>query len=179
MSDANEQKSSHHKNRKHGEIIVATGLVAATLGLGATIAIASSDGHGWGKHGGFGGHRGQMVQQVFTQFDANGDGTITEQEVSDKLTATLSDNDGNGNGSLDLAEFEAIWLEQTRFKMVDVFQRLDEDGSGEITEAELAEKQVALMDRVDRNDDGQITKREMKRGHHRYHDHDDDDDDES
>ena len=46
MSDANEQKSSHHKHRKHGKIIVATGLVAATLGLGATIAIASSDGVG-------------------------------------------------------------------------------------------------------------------------------------
>lgn len=176
MSDVNEGQTSHHKNRKHGKIIVATGLVALTLGLGATIAIASSDGHGWGKHGGYG-HRGQVVQQMFNQFDADGDGTITEQEVKDKLSATLTGNDVNANGSLNLSEFEAIWLEQTRFKMVDVFQRLDEDGNGEITEAEISVKRTALMDHVDRNGDGQITKKEIKRGHRWYHDHDHDDDD--
>lgn len=176
MSDATEEKSKHYKNRKHGKIIVATSLVAITLGLGATFAIASDDDHRWGKHGGFGGHRGQVMQQMFDQMDSNGDGAITEAEAKDKIESTLANNDGNANGSLNLAEFEAVWMEHTRFKMVDVFQRLDENGDGEITAAELTEKRMAMMDRVDRNGDGQITKKEIRRGHRWHHDKDDDDD---
>lgn len=180
MSDVSENNTGsqgRHKHRKHGKLIVVAGLVAATLGLGATFAIAHADGDRYGKMGGSGGHRGQAVQQMFKQFDSNRDGTITAEEMDAKIASTLTDNDGDKDGSLNLAEFENVWMTYTRFKMVDMFQRIDEDGDGQITEVELADKKTAMMDRADRNGDGQITKSELRFGHHRHHDKDDDDGD--
>ncbi|MEQ9491855.1 MAG: EF-hand domain-containing protein [Alphaproteobacteria bacterium] len=176
MSDASENNNSsqgHHKHRKHGKLVVVAGLVTAMLGVGATFAIAQADGHRYGKMGGFG-HHGQAAQQMFKQFDTDRDGTITAAEMDARIARTLSDNDGNKDGSLNLAEFEDVWMTYTRFKMVDMFQRLDEDGDGQITEAELTEKKTAMMYRADRDGDGQITKSELRFGHHRHHDDDDD-----
>lgn len=179
MSDATGNSNGpigHQRNRSFGKLVVLGGLVAATLGIGTTFAIAHADGHRFGKMGGFGGHRGQAVQQMFKQFDTNRDGTITTAEIDARIAMTLSDNDGDKDGTLNLAEFEDVWMAYTRFKMVDMFQRIDEDGDGQITEAELTEKKTAMLDRADRDGDGQITKSELRFGHHRHHDDDDRDD---
>ncbi len=178
----NTDGNGHHKHRKHGKMVVLSGLVAATLGIGATFAIAHADGNRMGKMGGYGGHHGQALEQMFKQFDTNRDGTITAAEMDERIATTLSDNDGNSDGSLNLAEFENVWMTHTRFKMVDMFQRIDEDGDGQITEAEMNDKKLAMMDRADRNGDGQISKSELRFGHRGHHDDDDykkrDDDDE-
>jgi len=172
MSDATNEKTGHHKHRKHGKIVVFSGLVAASLGV-AAVAIASDGERYWDHKGGYGGHHAQGMQHMFKKLDANGDGTITEAEAREVVASTLSNNDDNANGSLNLSEFEAVWMEHTRFKMVDAFQRLDEDGDGEVTEAELTAKRMAMMERADRNGDGSITKDELRFKHRKHHDNDD------
>ena len=46
--------------------------------------------------------------------------------------------DADGDGTLSIAEFEALHNAMTRNFMVDRFQALDEDGDGKITAAEMA-----------------------------------------
>jgi len=54
------------------------------------------------------------------------------------MQARLAEFDADGDGSLSLAEFEALHAAMIRETTVDQFQHLDADGDGRITEAEMA-----------------------------------------
>lgn len=81
---------------------------------------------------------GMMGGQFGEAFDADGNGTVTPEELRAGLTAQLKQYDADGDGSLSLAEFEALHNAMTRNFMVDRFQALDEDGDGKITGDEMA-----------------------------------------
>ncbi|MDX5370601.1 MAG: calcium-binding protein, partial [Alphaproteobacteria bacterium] len=53
------------------------------------------------------------------------------------MLARLAEFDADGDGSLSLAEFEALHAAMIRETMVDRFQHLDADGNGRITESEM------------------------------------------
>lgn len=53
------------------------------------------------------------------------------------MLARLADFDADGDGTLSLAEFEALHAAMIRETTVDRFQHLDADGDGRITEAEM------------------------------------------
>lgn len=65
------------------------------------------------------------------------------------MLARLAEFDADGDGTLSLAEFEALHAAMIREKTVDRFQHLDADGDGKITEAEM---------------DGPAKRMEMRRG---------------
>jgi len=94
--------------------------------------------------GGMGGN-GPMGA-LLGNFDANGDGTVTPQEVRDGMTALLKKYDTDGSGTLSLDEFEALYSATIRERMVDRFQALDNDGDGQVTGAEI----TAPADRLER-----------------------------
>ncbi len=123
------------------------------------------DGKGMGRH-------------IFKTFDQDGDGAITVVEVENQLAKAISEHDQDGSNSLTVEEFKALWLSHTKPRMVRSFQRLDEDGDGEITQIELEETFIELHARFDKNDDGEVTKGEIRHGYrHKRKHHDDDDDD--
>ena len=122
---------------------------------------------GRGDHGQRGGHgpRGMMgrggpagmMMQMFEEVDADGDGSVTQAEIDAYRAARVGAADTNGDGSLSLNEFQTLWAEQTRPRMVDAFQNLDDDGDGQITEAELDRRVDRMVARLDRDGDGALT----------------------
>ena len=67
--------------------------------------------------------------------------------------------DANKDGALSLEEYQALWLDRMRERMVDAFQEHDDDGNGQVTPEEFNERFSALVERLDRNGDGQVVER--------------------
>ena len=163
--------------------VTASALVIATAGF----ALAHGDGDGkrdggdraahaaqhGGHHGGKGmrggdrgdrGQRGAMMMERFAeQFDTNGDGDITQEEIDAARAAQLVEFDADGDGSLSLDEYEALWLDAMRDRMVDRFQAHDDDGDGVVTAEEFGEEFTKIVERRDRNGDGVLNADDMQR----------------
>ena len=58
-------------------------------------------------------------ERLFEAFDANQDGTLTQAEVDQARQAKLAEFDADGDGSLSLEEYQALWLDAMRERMVD------------------------------------------------------------
>ncbi|WP_162497338.1 EF-hand domain-containing protein [Roseovarius dicentrarchi] len=114
---------------------------------------------GHGKRGGHG-----MMGQIMRQADANGDGAVTQDEIDTFRAGLVANADASGDGDISLDEFQTIYLELTRERMVDMFQKLDADGDGVVTQAEMDKRFGNIVERMDRNDDGKLS-RDDKRGH--------------
>lgn len=146
--------------------IYALGAVAALVAAGAVAipAIAGGPGgwgpmEGWGPgmmhrmHGGMGGHGtpgrmgGLAKNPVFLAFDTDKDGTVTAVEVEAGIDGLRETHDGDGDGALSRAEFDALFAEFTRsfaerpFKMLDA----DEDGKLDAEELQFPAKMMARM----------------------------------
>ncbi len=98
---------------------------------------------GGGMMGGMGPMGGTMMQM----FDADGDGTVTPEEMRGQLEAKLAEYDSDGDGALSIAEFEALHSAMIREMMVDRFQYLDADGDGSVTSEEMTAP-ADMMDRA-------------------------------
>ena len=145
-------------------------MTAGAVTLGATLVAGAS--LAGGDHHGRGGERGAWL---FETFDADGDGRITQAEIDQARQSQLQKFDANGDGSLSLEEYQALWLDAMRERMVDRFQAHDDDGDGLVTVVEFNERFDDLVTRLDRNDDGAVTKDELQR-RHRDRDRDRDED---
>ncbi len=109
----------------------------ASFGLAAPVAAqqAMMD----GQDGMMGGSiMSGMNSYALRMFDADKDGTLTPEEMTAGMQAEIKTYDTDSNGSLSLAEFEAMHAAHTRTMMVRAFQMHDEDGDGQVTEAEMA-----------------------------------------
>lgn len=163
--------------------LIAAGAVAAMVGLAVSGAsYAGGDRHGYrGGHHGMGhhgmGYRGEHAQEMFQRFDQDGDGKVTRAEMEAVRDGKFGEFDGDGDGEMSLDEFQGLWLQMARSRMVDHFQHLDADGDGKITRAEYDRPFEVVMTRMDRNEDGAVTMRELRKRHHGYKDYDDDKDD--
>jgi Ca2+-binding EF-hand superfamily protein len=148
-------------------LLLATGVVA--LGA-ATFAGASLADRGWGRHhGGWGHHGGAPGERLFEAFDANQDGTLTQAEVDQARQAQLAEFDADGDGSLDLEEYQALWLDAMRERMVDQFQAHDDDGDGVVTAEEFGERFGRIVSRLDADGDGELTMDELRERRMRGH----------
>ena len=107
--------------------------------------------------------RGGMFRAFMERYDTNADGSLTREEVLAARAAQFGTHDGDGNGTLSLDEYQALWLEVMRERMVDRFQDHDDDGNGAVTLDEFNEDITRMLDRADRNDDGVINQDDMRR----------------
>jgi len=123
-------------------VIVAVPVIGHRSGFGM-----HGEGHGYGmmdEHGGWGGMMGGGWSQMMdgadhmAAFDANGDGTLSADEINAATKAELASYDTDGNGTLSLDEFAAMYADHTRQMMVRAFQMHDSDGDAQVTEAELS-----------------------------------------
>ncbi len=172
-------------------VVGAVGIVSAemrTYVSGQSMHQSSWSGHG-GGHGGMhgsmqGGMQGgpmQMMDKMFDKFDVDKDGAVSKAEIAQVRKAELAKHDANKDGKLSLDEFQNLWLELARERMVDHFQRLDNNGDAVVSEDEVASPMDRMMSFMDQNGDGMLTKKELLRlGHHngggsmRHHDDGDD-----
>lgn len=186
--------------RHKTKVLLTSAALAGLIGLAASGAsYAGGDWHGKGGQGSYGGHHGSQHsgmhggmrggmhgaghgRDMFKRFDQNADGKVTQEEFDAVRAEKFAQYDGDGNGTMAIDEFQALWLEHMRPRMVDHFQDLDEDGDGQVTSAEFNEPMSRMFSYLDRNDDGTVAMKELKgrhRGgdrHHKYGRGYDDDD---
>ncbi len=142
------------------KIIIGTAALAAVIGIsavGTTHAGYRSSHHGgsWGRHG-------DRQNMLFERFDANQDGKITKLEIEARRKQTMGKHDADKSGDLSLGEFQGVFNEIMRQRMVRMFQRLDRDGDGKVTENEIARRLDRMMGWLDRDKDGVIKKDEIR-----------------
>ena len=97
---------------------------------------------------------GRGTSRVLQTFDVNGDGTVSQAEVLEARANRLLNFDADGDGQLTLEEYQLLWLDTMRERMVDRFQSHDDDGNAVVTANEFTAAYVNLIARLDRNDDG-------------------------
>lgn len=121
--------------------------------------------HHDGGRGEMRGHRGagRGFNRLIEAFDANDDGEVTQEEILTVRRTRLSEFDANNNGTLDISEYEALWLDAMRERMVDRFQAHDDDGDGSVTIEEFSEDFANIVERRDRNGDGVLNADDLKR----------------
>jgi Ca2+-binding EF-hand superfamily protein len=159
--------------RTRTKVMLAVGAIA--LGTTTMVGASLADGRGGRHHGGgWGGPGGG--ERLFEQFDGNQDGLITQEEIDQVLEDRLAAFDADNDGSLNLEEYQALWLDAMRERMVDRFQEHDDDGDAIVTVEEFVGSYSSMVRHVDRNDDGQITRDDLRR--QRDRDRDDDEEDE-
>lgn len=137
------------------------------LGAAAAVAVAglvstASARNGWGR----GGHhdRSGGATALLETYDTNKDGTITQAEVDTVRKDRFARFDANGDGKMSLDEFQGLWLEAMRRRMVAGFQALDADGDASITLDEYQKPAARLIRRFDVNGDGAVDSAELSRG---------------
>lgn len=111
-----------------------------------------------GHHGGR--HRGA---RLFERFDRNDDGRLTQAEVDQARGDRFTQFDADKDGKLTLQEYQALWLNAVRNRMVDRFQSLDDDGDAAVTSEEFLAPFGKVVSRLDRDDNGELTQDEMRR----------------
>jgi len=167
--------------RKATKIALAAGalILAGAAGLSSMATADSRGSSGWGHHGKshhsgmhrgmghhFGMHHGKGGHRMMERFDTNEDGKLTQQELDEARKKLVAAHDGDKDGKLTLAEFEKLWLEVKRQRMVRSFQRIDRDADASITVDEFLKPFANLVSRMDSNDDG-VLDREDRRHHMR------------
>ncbi len=126
----------------------------ALLGAGLFAISAQADPRGPGPRG--------MALERFQELDADGNGQVTQAEIQSHQARLLNDHDADRDGGLSLEEYESVWLAQSRNRMVRRFQRLDADGNGTVTTAEMERMGERMLTRADRNSDGAISQDELR-----------------
>jgi hypothetical protein len=164
-------------------LTTAIGVAAVAYGEGVKPPVQTAFwgwGHGdEGRHGGPGGFdhdgrhgpRGDMMRhggpggaRMLEAVDANKDGAITQAEIDQFRQGQIARFDANKDGSLSLDEYQALWLDHMRERMVDAFQEHDDDGNGQVTTEEFDKHFAGLVERLDRNGDGQLNADDRGRG---------------
>ncbi|MBY0224283.1 MAG: EF-hand domain-containing protein [Hyphomicrobium sp.] len=95
-------------------------------------------------------------------WDFDKDGTVTCDEWKNYLATLLRESDGNGDGSLDDAEFKQMAKTDQLFSVADR-SYFDANGDGKVTVEELTGKQNAAFKQLDKNGDCRIDRNESVR----------------
>lgn len=121
----------------------------ALFGFGALLA-TPAEAQGFGQRG----------QDRLQAIDTDGDGAISRAESEAAHAERFAKADSNGDGVITFAEFDAQMKRGKADRKQAMFDRLDTDGSGEVTKAELSASNAARFDQGDLNGDGLITAEE-------------------
>ena len=94
------------------------------------------------------------------------DGKLTQSEIDAARRDRLAKFDDNNDGKLSLEEYQDLWLDAMRERMVDRFQKLDADGDAVVTVYEFGQPFEKMVERRDRDGDGELTAADFRRLHH-------------
>jgi Ca2+-binding EF-hand superfamily protein len=137
-------------------------IASAALGLALLAGTTAAMAGGWGGHG-RGGGPGMGGMGLIDSFDTNNDGKVTQAEIDAARDQRRTQFDRDGNGALSLEEYQGLWLDAMRPRMVRQFQSHDTDGNGSVTAEEFRERYADVVRNLDRNNDGEVTMDELRR----------------
>jgi Ca2+-binding EF-hand superfamily protein len=140
---------------RSGKAPVTLMAITAALVLGTSLAVAQGTGPGMGPGMGPGGGGAMMMQR----FDADNNGTITEDEFAAGHDDWFKTLDANNDGAISREEFTGTVPAGKR--AAQMFTRHDANGNGSIDAAEFRQTHSARFQRMDANKDGALTGDEM------------------
>lgn len=96
------------------------------------------------------------------RLDANNDGAVDQQEFA--TAQNLKDADTNGDGELSKDELVTMIQKRQAERAAErMTRRLDIDGDGKVTIAEIEKNRTERFALMDRNDDGKLEGNELRR----------------
>lgn len=115
-----------------------------------TPAFANTDGAGKGPHD-------------FSTLDADGNGQITQEEMTAHGAARFTRIDTDGDGFLSAAELEAAGSERAKKRSARMLKHLDADGDGQLSQAEMEKRGRGgkMFSRIDADGSGGISEEEF------------------
>lgn len=134
-----------------------TTLIAGLLLATAAVPLAAQDADGPGS-----GDR----RPTFEDFDANADGSVTQDEVEAFRAGRFAEVDTDGDGTVTLEEFTARAAARATERATAMFERLDADGDGTLTRDVLEMRGGhgpmggRMFSRLDADDDGAVSREE-------------------
>ena len=140
--------------------------VLAVVGAGCATESGGPE-SGGGPPGGAGGGRRmarrdrQQPQDLWKQYDLNGDGKITREEFMAVRAVCFARYDINDNGMLTRGEVKSFFRPQLADRIDAAFSRLDLDGDGLISREEFDRENDRLFRQLDTNGDGVIAGNEL------------------
>lgn len=133
---------------------------AAVLIAAGAAGIAMAD---QGRHQGYHGGTG-MMRSLADRYDANKDGSISQDEIDGNRTRWHGEFDNDKDGALALQEFQSLWLKARNEAMVREFQEFDRDGDGKVTLDEYKAPMATTVADRDRNGDGVLSPLDRRHG---------------
>lgn len=122
-----------------------------------------------------GGHDGgpDGVPPDLSQFDTNGDGVVTRDEMDAARLAMFTSGDTDGNSLLSLAEFQALEAANRQTRLQAEFDAMDTDASGAIDADEFQNARpqqteavaLRIFNYADTNADGTLSLTELEAMH--------------
>ncbi len=106
---------------RNKKILIGIGAIAlsalSALAVGASARDSDNGGSGsaYGRH--HGGHAmkgGMHADRMFDRFDLDKDGKVTAAEIDKSRADSIAKFDTNGDGMLQLEEYQGLWMEHMR-----------------------------------------------------------------
>jgi Ca2+-binding EF-hand superfamily protein len=103
--------------------------------------------------------------QRFEHLDTDDSGSISFEEFAAAMGSRMDSADADSNGTLTVEEVAAqLQKEHFRRQAQRMIRRLDANGDGQLTTAEIESRQKKMYALMDRDDSGAIEPDEMRRG---------------
>ncbi|MEP2534152.1 EF-hand domain-containing protein [Shimia sp.] len=138
-----------------------TGIIVAALSVTAVAASAKGSG------GKMRGHHGPQIN--FEEVDTNGDGFLSQDELTAHAQARFDKVDTNGDGSLSAEELQASMEQRMKDRAQKgsekMLERRDANGDGVLSPEEMqpkGDRTAKMFDRLDTDGDGKISKEEFE-----------------
>jgi len=145
------------KSRRRAWVAIGAGL--PLLVLGTVFARAEGEGGAKPEKGDKPAKEGSLV----ARFDANGDGALTQDEVSEKIWAKVAGADADNDGKVTEAELKSHATKPEEKPAPEaMFRKFDADGNGSVTEAEVPAEVWGKVSAADADGNGQVTFEEFK-----------------
>lgn len=109
-----------------------------------------------------------MDRPDFSEFDADGDGLVTEAEIEAYADNRFADLDSNGDGSVSQDEFVARAVVRATERASAMFERLDVDGDGSLSRDAIEARRgrgpgaERIIARLDTDGDGAVSEEEYE-----------------
>jgi Ca2+-binding EF-hand superfamily protein len=101
------------------------------------------------------------IAEILSQYDENKDGSLTEDELPERLWNKLSEADTDEDGAISAAELENFHPRRPRGPHVDLFAEFDANEDGLLTEDELTEELWTRISAADADGDGAVSIAEL------------------